>query len=53
MASGLVAFADEAVAREWARDHRGRVMAFEDVLHDSTLLARLARPPGSGAGRAP
>lgn len=53
MGSGLVAFADEAVARAHARDHRGRVMAFEDVLHDSTLLARLAGPPASGAGRTP
>jgi copper chaperone NosL len=46
MGSGLVAFADADAARDHARAHGGRVMAFEDVLHDGALLARLTARPG-------
>jgi len=53
MGSGLVAFADESAARMYADAHGTRVMAFEDVLRDSTLLALLTARPASGAGRAP
>ena len=53
MGSGLVAFADESAARIYAEAHRTRVMTFEDVLRDSTLLALLTARPASGSGRAP
>jgi copper chaperone NosL len=53
MGSGLVAFADDRAARIYAEAHGTRVMAFEDLLHDSTLLALLRARPPSGAGKAP
>jgi len=53
MESGLVAFADESAARIYAEAHAARVMTFEDVLRDSTLLALLTARLPSGAGRAP
>ena len=53
MESGLVAFGDEAAARIYAEAHAARVMTFEDVLRDSTLLALLTARPPSGARRAP
>jgi copper chaperone NosL len=53
MGSGLVAFADDSAAIVYAEAHGARVMAFEDVLRDSTLLALLIARPPSGAGRAP
>ena len=46
MGSGLVAFADGGVARDYARAHGARVLSFEDVLHDGALLARLTSRPG-------
>ena len=53
MGSGLVAFADESAARTYADAHGVRVMTFDDVLRDSTLLALLTARPGSGSGRSP
>jgi copper chaperone NosL len=53
MGSGLVAFADESAARIYAEAHGARVMTFEDVLRDSTLLALLTARRASGSGRAP
>ena len=53
MGSGLVAFADESAARTYADAHGAHVMALEDVLRDSTLLALLTARPASGAGRTP
>lgn len=45
MGSGLVAFADLDAARDYARAHATQVLSFEDVLHDTALLARLTLPP--------
>jgi copper chaperone NosL len=53
MGSGLVAFADESAARVYADVHGTRVMSFEDVLRDSTLLALLTARPASATGRRP
>jgi copper chaperone NosL len=53
MGSGLVAFADEDAAREYARATAARIMSFEDVLHDAPLLARLTGRPGRERGNAP
>ena len=37
----------------YADAHGARVLAFEDVLRDSTLLALLTAPPASGSRRTP
>ena len=53
MGSGLVAFADESAARTYAEAHGARVMTFDDVLRDSTLLALLTARPAIDSRRTP
>jgi copper chaperone NosL len=53
MGSGVVAFADEATARAHADAHGVAVMTFENLLQDSTLLARLAGRPRDDGGKVP
>lgn len=53
MGYGLLAFQDETAARGFADTHAATVMRFEDVLRDSTLLARLTARPRAAGGERP
>ena len=53
MGSGLVGFEDEEAAQEYARANAARVVSFEDILHDATLLAQLTGRPGREREKAP
>jgi len=41
MGHGIVAFADATTARDFAAAHAGTVVPLEDLLHDTTWLARV------------
>jgi len=52
MGHGIVAFKDPAAARAFASPHAGRVVAFEELLHDADWLARVTGRPEQAQGSA-
>ncbi|MGH7894389.1 MAG: nitrous oxide reductase accessory protein NosL [Candidatus Binatia bacterium] len=49
MGYGIVAFKEDSAARAHAAAHTGKVLAFEDVLHDPAIMARV--PASAPTGR--
>lgn len=53
MGHGLVAFEDATVASRYAAEHDGRVLGFEDVLKNPTMVARSPTNVGDDPRGAP
>jgi len=53
MGYGIVAFKEDSTARAYAAAHTGKVLAFEDVLHDPTIVARAPAAPSIDPGETP
>jgi copper chaperone NosL len=53
MGHGVVAFKEPGAARAFAEAHGGRLVRFEELLHDPLWLARVTGRPGSPPGGSP
>ena len=49
MGHGVLAFADEAGARDYAAEHGGTIVALESLVRDPGALARADAPVGKGS----